>query len=226
MKSSILGRSVNGLPIWGFHFGTASTSRCDVLILCATHGDETESVVATEGLLSTFQENFPYRLNMTIIPALNVDGVLAKTRLNANGVDLNRNLPTNDWTKQAANPRYQPGPYACSEPENKALVSYLDTYKPKLILSLHSWQPCLNVNGNCRAIADQLSAWTNYPVVESIGYPTPGCLGTYAGLEREMPTITYEIERGLSTRSILEIHVPAIAEALKVTEQHRRETPL
>lgn len=82
----------------------------------------------------------------------------------------------------------------------------------------------LNVNGDCLREATAISQWTGYVVKESIGYPTPGCLGTYCGLERDMPTLTYEIERDLDTSAILQIHVPAIEEGLKVTETTRRKT--
>jgi len=34
-----------------------------------------------------------------------------------------------------------------------------------------------------------------YPVSASIGYPTPGSLGTYAGVERKIPIITLELPR-------------------------------
>lgn len=60
---------------------------------------------------------------------------------------------------------------------------------------------------------------TGYTIQEDIGYPTPGCLGTYAGLERDIPTLTYEIQRGLGCEEILKVHVPAILEAIKVTEK-------
>jgi protein MpaA len=82
----------------------------------------------------------------------------------------------------------------------------------------------LNINGDCTREAQVIAQWTKYTIEESIGYPTPGCLGTYCGLERDMPTLTYEIERGLDTQSILSIHVPAIEEALKVTELTRRKS--
>ena len=75
-----------------------------------------------------------------------------------------------------------------------------------------------NTNGKCQREAEAIAKLTGYEIKESIGYPTPGCLGTYAGLERDMPTLTYEIERGLDANSILTTHVPAICEALKVTE--------
>jgi protein MpaA len=77
----------------------------------------------------------------------------------------------------------------------------------------------LNINGDCRAEAEEIARHTGYIIEETIGYPTPGCLGTYAGLERNMPTLTYEIERGMDQNSVLKIHVPAILQSLKICEQ-------
>ena len=155
------------------------------------------------------------------MPAFNLDGVLAHSRLNGHGVDLNRNLPTNDWNPKAFDPKYPPGPHANSEPENQCLTKFLELEKPKFILSLHSWHPLLNVNGDCAAEAEVLHKMTGYEIKAEIGYPTPGCLGTYAGLERGMPTLTYEIERGLTPDKTLAIHVPAILSALKKSEERK-----
>ena len=33
-----------------------------------------------------------------------------------------------------------------------------------------------------------------YPVEESIGYPTPGSFGTWAGIEKGIPIITLELD--------------------------------
>ncbi|MCB0363092.1 MAG: DUF2817 domain-containing protein, partial [Bdellovibrionales bacterium] len=79
-------------------------------------------------------------------------------------------------------------------------------------------KPLLNINGDCMRLAQVISRLTGYEIHDSIGYPTPGCLGTYCGLERNMPTLTYEIERGLSHHQIVQVHVPAILEGLKVLE--------
>lgn len=215
MQSFIFGKSASGLPIPAYKFGT---SGAQVLVLGGVHGDEVEGVIAAHALLEHFDRSFDYKLQLTLVPAFNLDGVLARTRVNARGVDLNRNLPTDDWTKNVAEVRYYPGPSASSEPESQALVSFLDQHKPEFILSLHSWKPCLNINGNCRKQAEEIRKYTGYEIVETIGYPTPGCLGTFAALEREMPTLTYEIERGLATEPILRIHVPAILEGIKVTQ--------
>ena len=189
-----------------------------ILILGGVHGDEWEGVFAAKALVGKFLESFTYKFEATIIPAFNADGVLRNRRKNARGVDLNRNLPTNDWTAEVKEERYFPGPEANSEPENKALVTWLAQNKPKLILSLHSWNPLLNTNGRCQEFAQTIAKHTGYEIKESIGYPTPGCLGTYGGLEHDMPTLTYELKRNIAAQSIIDTHVPAILEALKVIE--------
>lgn len=199
----------------GHEFGTSGPL---VLILGGVHGDEWEGVFAAKALLGQFYASFTYRLRLTIVPMFNLDGILRGTRKNAKGVDLNRNLPTNDWTADIKEERYAPGPSANSEAENQGLVDWLDTNKPNLVISLHSWNPLINVNGNCLPEAEVISKLTRYQITESIGYPTPGCLGTYCGLERDMPTLTYELERNMATDKILRQHIPAILEALKVTE--------
>lgn len=216
MTTTIFGKTANGLPIPAYHFGDQGPR---VLILGGVHGDEGEGVIAAHGLLEAFVKSFPYQLRLTLVPMLNVDGVVAKTRQNGNGVDLNRNMATKDWTAEVANPRYFPGTSANSEPENQALAQFIDHEQPAFVLSLHSWHPVLNVNGDCLAEAEILKEKTGYKIDASIGYPTPGCLGTYAGLERKSPTLTYEIERGLAAPEILRVHVPAILASLKATEK-------
>ncbi len=216
MNSFIFGKSQSNLPIIGHRFGTNGPK---LLLLGGVHGDEIEGVVLAQGLLEKFLLDFPYRLQLTLVPMFNLDGVLLRQRKNIRGVDLNRNLPTNDWTKDVLEERYYPGPEANSESENQALVHWIQTEAPSLIFSFHSWKPLLNTNGKCHREAEVISKLTGYKVEDSIGYPTPGCLGTYTGLERDIPTLTYEVERGLDSQSILNIHVPAVTEALKLVEE-------
>ncbi len=210
-----IGYSQLNAPIEAYEFGPKNKSK--ILILGGIHGDETEGVTAALGLLSEFTKNYSFDICTTLIPRSNPDGVLLKTRSNFNGVDLNRNLPTQDWTSEVKNPRYNPGPQPLSEPENKALIAWLELHQPLLIISLHSWYPVLNVNGPCLKQAQAISQMTGYKIDTDIGYPTPGSLGTFAGLERNMPTLTYEIERGLSLEEVLKVHVPAVIQAIEVT---------
>ncbi len=216
MKSFVFGETALGMAIPAFRFGSGGPK---ALIIGGVHGNEPEGVVASLGLLKAFSHEYLFKIQIILIPEFNMDGILSGSRLNGNGVDLNRNLPTNDWNPKAFDPKYPPGPKANSEPENKALVKFLDLEKPMMIYTLHSWKPLLNVNGACLPEANVIARLTGYEIKNEIGYPTPGCLGTYAGLERQMPTLTYEIERGLDFEKILAIHVPAILESLKETEK-------
>lgn len=220
MESFIFGTSAQRLPILAHQFGKKANSR-KVLILGGVHGDEPEGVVASLGLVQEWLKNFPYQLHATVVPTFNPEGVLNKNRLNSRGVDLNRNLPTKDWSPEIATPRYNPGQQAGSEPENQALIAFLEQNPLDFILSLHSWKPILNTNGNCEEIAKAIAGVTGYEVSPTIGYSTPGCLGTYSGIERGIPTLTYEIERGLSFDRILKEHLPAIDAGLKVLEQNK-----
>lgn len=215
MKTFTFGYTSQSIPIPAFHYGFKGSP---LLIIGGVHGDEIEGIQAAYALNDRFMQSFPYSFQAVVVPCLNIDGMLAKTRKNANNVDLNRNLPTLDWTPIAAKESYFPGLSANSEPENKALTAFIDSYKPKFILSLHSWIPLLNINGDCKKFAGVVSSITGYKITDDIGYPTPGSLGTYTGLERSIPTLTYEFERELDPKIITGLHVDAIIEGLKVYE--------
>lgn len=211
------GKSSLNQSVSAYEFGNPNHPK--ILILGGVHGDEYEGVVAARELTSQFLKHFPYKLHITVVPDFNPDGILLNQRMNGNLVDLNRNLPTQDWSPKVATPRYNPGPSAMSEPENKALVAWLKQNNPRLIISFHSWNPMININGDCEPEAKVLSALTGYTITPDIGYPTPGSLGTYAGHELKIGTITYEIQRGLDIREIIRVHAPATLEALKVAEE-------
>lgn len=217
MKMELFARTRKQLPVFKYSFGTFGPR---ALIIGGVHGDEPEGVIAANGVLAAFNESFQYALQVTVIPEFNAEGILNKTRMNSATVDLNRNLPTRDWTAEFKVERYNPGPTPMSEPENKALVQLLEKETPDLIISLHSWNPMINVNGpDCQPEADVLKSFTNYSIEPDIGYPTPGSLGTYAGKERNISTITFEIQRDIDFAEISKIHVPALLDCLKQTQK-------
>lgn len=216
------GKTALGLPIHGYRWNHENDSLVKVLILGGVHGDEPEGIVAAKGLIECFREEFSLNLNLTIIPEFNPEGMLLKTRGNSNKVDLNRNLPTKDWSPIAATERYNPGPKALSEVENSHLVDWIKKEKPDVIYSLHSWKPMLNTNGDLPEAAE-IAKHIKYIIEPDIGYPTPGSLGTYAGFENKIPTLTYEIERDISFDKIIQIHVPALIEGLKVSQNRKKK---
>ena len=145
--------------------------------------------------------------NLYYFPRLN----FAKTRVNKNGVDLNRNFPTKNWGEDTslagANPSdYYGGPKAASEVETKFIVSLMNDVAFDAIITLHSPYKIVNYDGDkggeALRLAQKISEFTGYPVEGDIGYPTPGSFGTYAGVERDIPTITIEMAEDASVESL------------------------
>lgn len=185
------GSSLEGHPIPVFK--TDIKAQKYLYLIGGVHGDEVEGVYVLKELFQWLKNEHSLKdLPMIVIPILNVDGYKNQTRVNAHLVDLNRNLPTKDWSNAHREPRYYPGPKALSEPENQFLVKLMDKYKPGLILSFHTWKPILNYNGQCQDIAEFLHQYNNYEMSSDIGYPTPGSLGTFAVEKYNSPVLTFE----------------------------------
>ena len=162
-------------------------------IIGGVHGDEVEGVYVLKELFQWLSHEHTLKdLPMIVIPILNVDGYRAQTRVNAYSVDLNRNLPTQDWSPNFTQPKYNPGTKPLSEPENQYLVKLFDKYKPGFIMSFHTWKPILNHNGDCRDVAEFLNKFNGYEMAGDIGYPTPGSLGTFAVEKYNSPVLTFE----------------------------------
>lgn len=216
METQIIGYTVQKKPILSYFWN--NNSDVNILMLGGVHGDEIEGVTAALGILDQLFNKNLFKFNFTLIPCLNLDGLFAMTRQNANGVDLNRNLSTKDWTAEFTKVRYYPGKKPLSEPENQTLMKILDAKEYKFIFTLHSWKPMLNTNGDCSLIADVLTEMTGYKIVPDIGYPTPGSLGALGATDRGIPTLTYEFEKGMDQEEIINKHVPALMKALKACE--------
>lgn len=179
----------NDIPV----FKTDIKASKYLYLLGGVHGDEVEGVYVLKELFAWLKTEHSLKdLPMIVIPILNVDGYRTNSRVNAHLVDLNRNLPTKDWSTTHAKPRYNPGPKPLSEPENQFLVKILDKYRPGLIISFHTWKPMLNYNGDCKELAEYLAGFNKYEIASDIGYPTPGSLGTFAGEKYNCPVLTFE----------------------------------
>jgi protein MpaA len=196
----ILARSVQDRPIEGVFFGPAQPRQLNTLFIGVFHGDEGNSADLLQRLIAQFQAgNFAgeaidfQQLPTLIIPVLNPDGLAAQSRVNANQVDLNRNYPTPDWQEDNRNTPYYSGQTPGSEPETRLVMSLIETYQPQKIITVHCPYRVLNFDGPARTLVDAMAACSGYPVVESIGYPTPGSFGTYAGVQRNIPVVTLEL---------------------------------
>lgn len=196
----VLGFSVEHRPIEAVIFPNPGPR---VLILGGTHGDEPKSVYVAQRLIGRLSDD-PARVagcHVVIVPVVNPDGDERRTRRNAHGVDVNRNFPTENWAASAPRSRFYGGPAPASEPETRVLMDLVNRLAPQRILTLHSISQgrfCNNFDGPGAALAAMLSEANRYPVQPSIGYPTPGSFGTWAGVEQGIPTITLELPSHVS----------------------------
>lgn len=192
-----LGRSVKGRAVEA-HVYAASRRSPTALIFGGFHGDEPKSVYVAGKLIETLNADPESGGDATwhIVPMVNPDGRESRTRRNANRVDLNRNFPTRNWTLGSRRSRMFGGDSAASEPETRALMGYIKQISPDWIITIHSiglGRHCNNYDGPGRRLAAALARRNGYPVTRTIGYPTPGSFGTWAGVELGIPTVTLEL---------------------------------
>jgi hypothetical protein len=200
------GRSVRGVPLWTRDVAPPGRpARFRVLLLGGIHGDELTSVAlafdwiarsrAAQTLAGTAAGDIAWR----IVPVLNPDGLLhtPATRVNAHGVDLNRNFPTADWARDARpywiqrthrDPRRFPGPSPLSEPESRWLLQQIEQFQPDLIVSVHAPYGLLDFDGP-PPVPSRLGNLQLDPVGVY-----PGSLGNYGGLVRRLPVMTLELK--------------------------------
>jgi len=199
-------RSVRGVPLYTRDI-VAPGARLRVLVTGAIHGDELSSAsVALHWIRLATQEpmQMPQPVHWRFVPVLNPDGVLAQPpkRVNASGVDLNRNFPTPHWEREAAHywqvrtrkdPRRWPGPKPLSEPESRFLHEQMRDFKPNLIVSIHAPYGVLDFDGPSvppsrlgRLYLDQVGIF-------------PGSLGNYGGVHKGVPVVTIELPNAMRT---------------------------
>lgn len=175
------------------------------LIIGVFHGDEPQGKYLIEEYLNKYSLNAGEAISRSgtlFIPCLNPDGLQLGQRTNANGVDLNRNFPAKNWELTEKN-EFFGGESPASEIETQFLVDIIKEYEPELILTLHAPFKVVNYDGPAKEISEKISEIIHYPVEGNIGYPTPGSFGTYAGIERQIPTITLELDETCPVKDLI-----------------------
>jgi predicted deacylase len=192
----VLGRSVQGrdLVMTVLRGGPES-----VLVIGGIHGNEQTSVDVASALLDLLREQPELARGRTvaIYPNSNPDGYARNSRFNANQIDVNRNFAATNF-KPALQAGLRSGTAPLSEPESRAIVRAIESIKPSLLISIHSiarGRHCNNWDGPAEHLAALMSKHNGYPPTETMGYPTPGSLGSYAGIDRQIPMITLELPR-------------------------------
>ena len=213
--SSRYGTSVEQIPLTVYH---PEASDPPILVLAAIHGDEAETTVVVSEALRCIPRG---DLQAAVILCGNPDGMLRGTRGNARGVDLNRNFPTANWSSEAVYYKARatdardialsPGTAPVSEPETSALISVIERYKPRAVISLHAALACID-DPSASQLARQLAERCALPLQTDIGYATPGSMGTWAG-EQGLTLVTWELEAA-SAYDLKDRHVPILIDLM------------
>ena len=214
-------RSNNGFPILirryaarlNSHEAGHAAAPVRVLLLGGIHGDELTASAIVFQWMQSMQIGSAGNLYWEVVPVLNPDGLMAAkpNRVNAHGVDLNRNFPTPNWVIEAPrywaretgnDPRRFPGNAPLSEPETRWLNEEMARFRPNVIVSVHAPYGVLDFDGPAPA-PRKFGRLALNPVGVY-----PGSLGNYSGKFRNVPVITIELPNAVT--------MPSEAEAQKI----------
>lgn len=169
-----------------------------ILLIGGIHGDELTAASIVFKWMPWLEKPDAAGYHWKVAPIVNPDGLLATRpqRVNANGVDLNRNFPTPGWHQDAprywakatrSDPRRFPGRSPLSEPESRWVNDQIERFQPQLVISVHAPFGVLDLDGPAPAPRrfGQL-------LFKPVGV-YPGSLGNYSGRYKNIPVITIEL---------------------------------
>ena len=230
-------KSVNGRQIMLREFKPAHEPTARVLVVGGIHGDELTAVSIVFRWIELLQQpaSDAQQYHWRVVPVMNPDGLLAKppTRVNARGVDLNRNFPTYNWANEAPrywavsarrDPRRFPGTAPASEPESRWLHNEITRFKPDVIVSVHAPHNVLDFDGPPTGVKAPLRFGRLH--LNRIGV-YPGSLGNFGGHKEGIPVVTLELPHALNMPNEAELaHVwRDMQDWLKVNLVERRAAP-
>lgn len=141
LERGLLGQSTQERDIYSYHWGNGKTK---LLIWSQMHGNEPSGTFALWRLMNRLQsgefDELKGQLQIRMIPILNPDGTLKFSRLNAIGIDLNRDARSR------------------STPEIKALFKELWDWKADWAFNLHDQRNIFNVSGTSKPASIALLA--------------------------------------------------------------------
>jgi len=134
-KAEIIGKSVLGKSIYSYKIGTGTTK---ILAWSQMHGNESTTTKALFDLFNFFDgqskdaSSILKHFTFCFIPILNPDGAKSYTRVNANGIDLNRDAQD------------------LSQPESKVLRQIYEEFQPDYCYNLHDQRTIFGVGDNSK----------------------------------------------------------------------------
>jgi len=179
--------SVEGRRIHCFVYGRGPET---ILIVGGIHGNEPAGSELAKQLcvyLESDTELLAAR-RVVVVPAANPDGLSRNQRTNAHEVNLQYDFLTRNW---------EPTTYydikLFPEPETQFIATLIQQYHPDRIVQIHQARffSCIDWDGPARNLANAMAQACELPL-RKLG-AVRGSLGSYAGVDRCIPTITMEL---------------------------------
>lgn len=209
-STSTIGESVHGRPIKATTIGRGPKV---IMVVGGIHGDQPEGTSLPSIALNAWQPGYDTQLTLIAVEHINPDGLRANRRLNANGVDLNRNFPSVSFAGSRLH-----GFRPLDQPETAALASLIQDRRPTIVISGVSsanQAPLVNFDGPASDYANTFSRISGYPTASSseLAQSTPGSLGQWLR-DNEVPLLTITYRRGASDGRVQADSTAAIAALL------------
>ena len=187
---NVIGYSLAWRPIEVYSFGMGER---EYLIVAGIHGGyEWNTILLANEMITRINEQpdtIPTDVRLYIIRNMNPDGEArdhgVDGRVNNNGVDLNRNFPSENWKADWNRDGcwvYRPttgGLYGGSEPETRTVMSFIKAHKITAMISYHSAALVIFPGG---VPWTEESKRLSKGLAKATGYPYPpidtGCLYT------------------------------------------------
>ncbi|MCE5184749.1 MAG: DUF2817 domain-containing protein [Planctomycetaceae bacterium] len=192
-----LGYSVLGKPIELYTVGYGPEK---VLVLAAIHGNEIAGISLAKRLVDRLKilDHLHSQYTVMVLPIVNPDGVAVGSRFNANGIDLNRNFPAANRINSMSF-----GLQSLTEPESQILHDLIVAQEPDRIISIHQPLNCLDYDGPGEGIVNVMATYCPLPV-NKLGSRS-GSLGSFCGVENNIPIVTMELTEADSNLSAAEL---------------------
>jgi len=194
------GYSVKGSPILVKNYFTASnengsyknikdeTTNKRILLIGGIHGNEYSSISIIFKWITILNQYHTDSYHWQIVPLLNPDGLLQKLskRVNANGVDLDRNFSVNANAVEDQDSQYGEE-NSLWEPESLWLAEEIKRYRPDAIITVHAPNS-----------SHAYKLLNNYQPELGAQYQNtiatfPGSFNQYVGARIDIPILTVEL---------------------------------
>jgi protein MpaA len=160
----VLGRSEQGRPIVAWELGDPNAPR-RVLVVGCVHGNEPAGIAIANAVAHA---RVPAGTEVVVVPDLNPDGVVAGTRQNGRGVDLNRNFP---YRWQPLRGVFYSGRRPLSERESRIAYRLIRRVRPTTSIWFHQHIGAVDLSGGDARVEKRFARLVGMRTVRLARYP-------------------------------------------------------